>query len=482
MKKTLLVCLLPAILLSHMSHAQDKWDLRRCVEYALANNISIRQADVQARLNKLILDQSRLSQIPTLSVGASGAVIAGRQNVNAFTLTNSTYFYNSYSLQSSVNLFNFGSLQNSIQANRYAWQASLASTEKTKNDISLNVANAYLQVLLSKEQAEAAQKKLELSQSQLELTRKQVRTGTLPELNSAELEAQVAQDSSNYISLLGQIQQNVLGLKAYMGLDAGAPFEVDTPPVDQIPVEQLVNLEPETVYALALVNQPQQKADALTIEANRKNVRANKGAMYPTLSLQGSVGTNYSSNNKTATYSNPKYLQTDTLVGYRVAGTNNAVVQDMFSYDVNAKRIPYFNQLDNGFNQYLGLNLNIPIFSNGTLRTNYNRSKLNLRNAELQRDQDNLTLKNNIYQAYTAASIALQKYEANKISLDATGKSADFARKRYAVGMLNTIDLLTNENNFFNAKINLLSSRYDYVFKMKVLEFYKGLGIKLTKD
>jgi len=112
---------------------------------------------------------------------------------------------------------------------------------------------------------------------------------------------------------------------------------------------------------------------------------------------------------------------------------------------------------------------------------NYAKSKLTLRNQELQRDQDNLTLKQNIYQAYTAAMTALQKFEANKITVTASGKSADYAQKRYGVGMLNTIDLLTNQNNFFNAKINLLSSQYDYVFKMKVLEFYKGLGIKLSK-
>ena len=160
-------------------------------------------------------------------------------------------------------------------------------------------------------------------------------------------------------------------------------------------------------------------------------------------------------------------------------GTGAAILQDVYKFDTVTPRIPYFEQLNNGFNQFVGLSLNIPIFNNGTLRTNYSRSKLNLRNAELQRDQNNLTLKNNIYQAYPAASTALQKFEANKISLAAASKSADYARKRYAVGMLNTIDLLTNENNFFNAKINLLSSQYDYVFKMKLLEFYKGQGIKL---
>ncbi|HMI64020.1 MAG TPA: TolC family protein, partial [Puia sp.] len=151
-------------------------------------------------------------------------------------------------------------------------------------------------------------------------------------------------------------------------------------------------------------------------------------------------------------------------------------------YTISNVRTPYFSQLNQFFSQNLGLNLNIPILNNGILRTNYAKSKLNLRNQELQRDQDNLTLKENIYQAFTAAVTAQQKLEANRITVAATQKSSDYAQKRYGVGMLNTIDLLTNENNFFNAKINLLSSQFDYVFKMKVLEFYKGLGIKLSKE
>ena len=480
MNKLLLVWLLPMFLLSHMSRAQDKWDLTRCVNYALANNISVKQADVQARLTKLTYDQSRLSQIPTLGVGASAGLNSGRsQNPNSFSLSTVTYFYNSYSVQSNVQLFNFFSLRNAIQANHYSWQASLATSEKTKNDISLNVANAYLQVLLAAEQAEAARAKLQLSQSQLEITRKQVKAGTLPELNAAELESQVAQDSSNYINLFGNIQQNVLTLKAYMGLDAGSPFDVDTPPVDAIPVEKMSDVQPEAVYAMALANQPQQKADALQIQSARSSMKSYKGAMYPNFTLSGSLSSSYVSLNSQA----PQYFTYVDTIG-RVVGSNTKVVTDQavgISGYAKVKASPYFTQLDQNFSQNVGLNVSIPIFNGGIQRTNYAKSKLNLRNAELQRDQDNLTLKQNIYQAYTAALTALQKFEANKITVAASGKSADYAQKRYGVGMLNTIDLLTNQNNFFNAKINLLSSQYDYVFKMKVLEFYKGLGIKLSK-
>jgi outer membrane protein len=233
------------------------------------------------------------------------------------------------------------------------------------------------------------------------------------------------------------------------------------------------------VYATALINQPLQKADALQIESARKYVSATKGARWPTVALGGNLGTNYVSN-ATDPILSSRQIVTDTLKALRVSGTSDWIVQDGVTKFLTRKT-PYFRQLDNYFNQYVGLNISIPILNNGTLRTNYSKSKLNLRNAELQREQDNLNLKNNIYQAYTAAMTALHKFEANKITADATAKSADYAQKRYGVGMLNTVDLLINQNNYFNAKINLLYSQYDYVFKMKVLEFYKGLGIKLSK-
>ena len=477
--KKLLLWLLPLSLISYMSLAQEKWDLTRCVNYALANNISIKQADVQARLSRLTFDQSKLSQIPTLSLSTAVGVNSGNAlNQTTYTIDNQTFVNNNWALQTSVVLFNGFNLKNVIASNRYAWQAALAVTDKTRNDVSLNVANAYLQVLLAGEQAETGRAKLQLSQSQLEITRKQVNAGTLPELNAAELASQVAQDSSNYISLTGTVQLNVLQLKAYMGLDAATPFEVDTPPVENIPIENIESLQPEAVYATALINQPLQKADALQIESARKYVSATKGARWPTVALGGNLGTNYVSNATDPILSSAS-LGTDTLKTLRVAGTSNWIVQDGVRYQF--RKTPYFRQLDNYFNQYVGLNISIPILNNGTLRTNYSKSKLNLRNAELQREQDNLNLKNNIYQAYTAAVTAQHKYEANKVTAEATAKSADYAQKRYGVGMLNTVDLLINQNNYFNAKINLVYAQYDYVFKMKVLEFYKGLGIKLSK-
>jgi outer membrane protein len=479
-----LLLLSTGILLGSSGYAQDstgtrampdKWDLRHCVDYAVANNISVKQSDVQARLSKLTLDQSKWNRIPTLGFGFGAGINSGRsQNPTNYTLSTLTYNYNNYGVQSSVNVFNFFSLQNTIAANKLSWQAAMANSDKLKNDISLNVANAYLQVLLADEQTNAARLQLRLSQSQLDITRKQVKAGSLPELNAAELEAQVAQDSANFISLQGTVVQNVLTLKAYMGLDASVLFEVATPPVGSIPIEKIEDLQPEAVYSMALYNQPLQKMDLLQVASAQKMVKANKGALYPTFTISGSLGANYVNNAEEPIISSGQTIEVP--IG-KVYGTNTPVVYDQTYY--NYKKTPYFSQLNQNFSQGIGLNINVPIFSNYNLRTNYEKSKLNLRNTELQRDQDNLTLKQNIYQAYTSALTARQKFEANKISVAATQKSFEYAQKRYNVGMLNTIDLLTNQNNFFNAKINALSSEYDYVFKMKVLEFYKGMGIKL---
>lgn len=475
-KKLLLFLPIP-VLLTLTANAQDKWDLKRCVEYAVTNNISVKQADVQARLAKLTLDQSRLSQIPTLNAGVSAGINSGRfQNPTTYVLETQTTFQSGLSLQSSVTLFNGFYLQRMIRANRYSWQALLASSEKLKNDISLNVADAYLQVLLDNQTAATSLLQLQLSQNQLELTRKQVRAGTLPELNAAELESQVAQDSSTYISSKSTASQAVLNLKAYMDLDAATPFEVDTPPVDKIPIEQLADLQPDAVYAIALTHQPLQKMDALQIQSAQETVRAMNGARYPAVTLYGSLSTYYLNTPV------PSAIQYGTIVDTvgHVAGSGTPVTNPEPLYKfVDTKAPGYFTQINNYFAQQVGINVSIPILNNGSLRTNYEKSKLNLRNQELQRDQDNLTLKNNIYQAYALAVAALEKFEAQKITLAATAKSYDYAQKRYNVGMSNTIDLLTNKNNYFSAQVNLLYDQYDYVFKMKVLEYYKGMGIRL---
>jgi outer membrane protein len=479
-KLFLVVWMIPGLLLSTMSRAQDKWDLKRCVEYAVANNISIKQADVQARLAALTFQQSRLAQLPTLNFNGSAGYSSGRnQDPTTFGLTTISYAFNQYSLQSGINFFNFNNLKYNRQGSQYAWQAANAATEKLINDVSLNVANAYLPFLLSVETSKTAENQLKQSQAQLAITRKQVAAGSLPELNAAELESQVAQDSSSYITAVSNIQQNVLNLKAYMSIDAAQPFELATPSVDQIPIESLAELQPEMVYTMALHNQPQQKADAFQIQAALKYVAAAHAATLPTFSLFGSLATNATNQTFELAGVNPLPPPAQPVGYANVSGTHYDVFSTVGGFNYIYDKQGYFSQLNQDFRQQIGIQLNIPILNGGNLKISYARSKENLRNYQLQQQLDNLNLKENIYQAYNLSFAALQKFEANKKTVEATQRSSDYANKRYSVGMLNTIDLLTQQNNYYNAQINLLYSQFDYVFKMKVLEFYKGMGIKL---
>ncbi|HTB53476.1 MAG TPA: TolC family protein [Ferruginibacter sp.] len=462
--------------------AQEKWDLRHCVDYALANNISIKQTDVQAKIAQLQYKENKLSQYPAANFTGDGAYNSGRnQDPTTFSLITQSYLSAGFQLQTSANIFNWYSKQNSIIASRWEADAAKASVDKLKNDIVLSVANAYLQILLSKAQQNIALLQLHLSEAQLSNTKKLVAAGSLPELNAAELEAQVATDTANYINAKGAVDQNVLVLKSYMNVDAATPFDVDSPPAELIPIESFADLQPEDVYNLAIVNLPQQRVNEFKLKAAQKDADAAKDAMYPTLAAFGTLNSSYL-DYKTALYDPIIVGYNPTPYSVNVGGTSYTVQSPIITNGNKigyAKSDPFGTQLSDNFRQSAGLSLTIPIFSGWSLHGAWEQSKLNTRNLELQKDADNQTLKQNIYQAYNAAVVAMEKFNASKKTVDASQRTFDFSQKRYDVGMIGTFELITNQNNLFTAKLQYVQDQFDYVFKMKVLEFYKGQGLKL---
>jgi outer membrane protein len=316
--------------------------------------------------------------------------------------------------------------------------------------------------------------------SQLEQVRKQVKAGAVPELNAVELEAQLATDSAAYIAARSTYQQNLIMLKAVINLDMAVPFEIATPDVKTIPVESLADLQPEVVYSLALANQPLQKANQLRYQAALKNIDAAKGAMFPILSAFGSIGSRYSS----AFPDQENILLTptgknDTIGSVEIApGVIRYTVRPEFS--ASAPNIPFGRQVfDVSMSQAIGLNLSIPIFRNRQLKTGYERAKLNAEGFRLQSEQDNLTLKQDIYVAYTNAVNAQQRYLAATKGVEASEKAFEFSQKRYNAGLLSSLELITNQNNVYRTRLDAVAAQYEFVFRMKLLEFYKGQGIKL---
>ncbi|MBI1343013.1 MAG: TolC family protein [Terrimonas sp.] len=458
--------------------AQEKWDLRKCVEYALNNNISIRQSDIQAQIQSLTYKESKFSQIPSLNFGTSAGVNTGRsidRTTNQFTTE--SIFYNGFSLQSNVDIFNWFSKKNGIAGNRLQAEAAVASVQKLKDDISLNVAATYLQALLAKEQVNLSRLQIEQTLSQIDNTEKLVNAGSLPELNLAELQSQLAQDSLTLVTAIGTEVKSLLLLKATLNIDAGTAFDITTPPVEKIPVDPIAELQPEAVYQLALVNLPQQRVNTLKLQSARKFAEAAKGNLYPSISMGGSIQTNYSNLRNQYRVTGVNFIKNDTIG--LVQGSNTPVIAPNYqvAYDFFSKQ--YGRQISDNLSNNVSINLSVPIFNGRSARTNLEKQRLNVKNLALQQELDNRNLKQDIYNAYTDAITALQKFNAADKAVAAAEKALNYSRKRYEVGLLNSIDLITNQNNLFRANINKLSARFEYVFKMKVLEFYKGQGIKL---
>lgn len=480
MKNGIVVSTLFCILGSQSIFAQDTWSLKRAVQYALDNNISVKQADVQARLAALDLKQSRLMQIPSANISASTGVNAGRSidpTTNQFTTT--LLLSAGFNVSSAMTVFNFFSIKNNIEGNRLDNEAAKMNVQKIRNDVAINVATAYLLVLVSQEQSNIAKLTASLTAQNLENTRKRVEAGALPELNLAELEAQLALDSSNLINASNTVKQNILQLKAVLSLDAGEEMVIEAPPLEDIPVVPLAELQPASVYADAVKNLPQQKVNELRVQAAGKYVKAARGQMYPSFSLFAGLGSNYA-NNKVPSVTQVPNGKLDTTGAFiDIGGTLYDVIAPGFNTVVTSNRIPFTTQFSDNFRQNIGIQMNIPLFNNGTARTAWQRSKLNVTSLELQRDLDLLTLKQDIYEAYNDASTALQRYMAGQKSVQTAEKAYNFAQKRYELGLLSTIDLLTNQNNLNRARVELAQAQVDYVFKLKLLEFYRGQGIKV---
>ena len=461
-----------------------KWDLKECIDYAIEHNISVKQADIQARIASLQLQQARLNKLPTANFstgigGQLGTSIDKTTNV----YTDAQAIYQNFQFSGSMQLYNFGRLKYSVASQTFNVQAALQDIAKVSNDASLNIATYYLQVLSAKEQIKISETEINQTQEQISATEKKVEAGSLPELNLAEMQAQLATDSSNLVGAKTNYDQSLLMLKGILNLDATLPLEIEEPIVSSIPIEPIGSLMPEPLYLIALNNQPTQIGNEFRIKAAEKNVLASKAALYPSLGL----GLNLSSN----FYNSLKQYNGYTITG---ASPTGAYVVDKNGNQLSVLSPDYTllqsqrsfsqlwegwgDQIKNNFGQGIGLSVTVPIFNNGQARIEYEQSKLSLKNAALQKEQANLRLKQDIYTAYTNAINALQKLEAGKKSEETSEKAYTYALKRYQNGLLATIDLLTNQNNLLRARMQQVANEFDYVFKMKLLEFYKGQGFK----
>jgi outer membrane protein len=474
------ILLIPVLFNQICATAQDAdWTLQRAVQYALDHNISIQQNELNRRLEKLTLQQNQLSQLPSINLSTGYGRSFGRSidpTSNQF-VDGSSYDFMSLSGSADVLLFGWFQRRNRITQSKYNLQAAGKELEQLQNDISLNVATGYLRILLAKEQVKINEQQVALSEQQLGQTRSFADAGRVPELNVAQLEAQLAGDSSNLIAALTEYNSAILDIKALLNLDFDVPFEA----VVQEDIEtdfDNVHISPDEIYAAALSRMPVISGARLRLQAAQKGHAAAKGGLWPQLAISAQAGTNYSTLNK----------------DYTLTGATVNPVQGTYAFDSSRNDIlpiyqttpvfttntlPLGKQLDNNFRQTVSLGINIPLFNGWQAQTAAKQAKINMLTQQLSVDQVELKLKQDVYKAHNDAKNALQKYYATVRAADAAKRAHEFAQKRNELGLTNTVEYLVIQNNWYRAEANMASAKYDLIFKLKVIDFYLGKELKL---
>jgi outer membrane protein len=452
--------------------SQEEWTLDRCIEYALENNIRIRQQTISTQVSENNFKQSKIDIYPNLNASASHGISFGRaldQTTYQFT-DDQTVQSSNMSLSSNVTLFNGFLKHSTIKQNEFNFQAELKDLERLKNDISLNIAAAYLQILFNKEFLEVSKSQLEITSLQVDRTRMLVDAGSVPMGTLLEMQAQEASEEVQVINAENQLDLSYLTLMQILDLDLSQPFAIVIPEIESISEEDLLSNTAD-IYETALAIQPQIKGSEYRLKSAETFVKVAKAYRSPRLSLSANYGSGYSDIRQRITGVDVISEQIGTTVG------GDAV----FAPRVNPifASYPFFDQLKDNASTSLFLSLSIPIFNNRQITTNIKNAELGVLNSKLELEFTKKALYEDITRSYTDALAAIKKFNASEKALTAMEESFKYTNEKYELGLVNAVDFSVAKNQLLRTQSELLHSKYDFIFKTNILNFYRGRPIKI---
>lgn len=470
----IVITLIPFLLFSQTEN--KPWTLQQCIEHALKNNIQIKQNKLNEQLAEATLLQSKAQMLPGLNANISNSYNNGKK-VDPFTnqfITGDWIQTQNYSLSANVTLFGGFQTLNTIKQAHYDLMANQQDVLRIQNDISLNIVSAYLQILFAEELLTSAQNQLAVTNLQVERIKKMVEAGTLPKSNLLDIQAQQAIEELNVVNAENNLNLASLNLIQMLNLDTIKNFRISRPEIS-IENETIIGVTPSQVYDAALTHQPEIKGAELRLKSAEKGIAIARGAMFPRLDISASYGTGYSGASKD--YGLPVFS------GYVPNGSitsgGDTVYEPNFIYDLNPPVTPFKTQIDNNLNRSVGFFLTIPLFNNFQTQTAITRAKIVKENAVLTLQLEKNTLRQKIQQAYNDAQAALKKYLASKKATQAMEESFRYMDQKYTLGAATSVEYNDSKNKLIKAKSDLLQAKYDYIFKLKVLDFYQGKPITL---
>jgi len=426
------------------SNAQQTWDLQQCIDYALENNISIKQQKANTDYYGNELKQAKNNRLPSVSGNLSNSYNLGRSLQSDNTYANFNSNQTSGSLSANLTLLNGLALKKSIDMAGYNLKASLEDLQKAKDDICLNVAADYLQILLSQELVQVAKDQLQVTSLQIERTRKLVNAGSLAKGSLLEIEAQYAQEELNLVNQQNALQLDYLNLYQLLELPATEEFKVLSPDLPVLSANRAM-LNSTEVFRNAVEVRPEIKSAEFKLKSSEEQVGIAKASLYPTIGL----GFDYYN------YYNNKY-------------------NDLFG-----DKISFSDQLKNNDQYNVALNMSIPIFNKYQNRTQVKNAEIQVVTQELELQSAKNVLRKEIEQAYTNSLAALKKYMASNKAVESMQEAFRYTEEKFNVGMVNSVEYNQAKNNLTKARSDLAQAKYDYIFRTKILDFYNGIPIEL---
>lgn len=463
------------VCLSWIAHSQEVWTLDRCIQYAIENSLSVKQTVVasdEAQINQRVANQGRY---PFVDGSTSYNLSFGRQidpTTNDFL--NQSFGNQGFSVSASATLFNGGRITNEIKRAQVNKQVAMLDVEQIKNDLALDVALAFIQILFAQENLSNAQKSLDLINSQLEQMDHLIDAGNRPKNARLDLVAQAAQNEQLVVTAQNNIDIAYLGLKQLLQLDDSYDMVIEAPDLP-VPTEyEVESASTPVVYRQALEWQPSIKAGELRRQNAEIGVAIARSNLLPTFGIGGSIGSNWSSS-----------ARTFEEVGTRLQSQQFFVNGEPFNVEfetpvLEESKINYPDQINQNLGYGFGLRINVPIYGQGRNKGMLDLARLEVVRSDIANEQVKNQLKTDVQRAVTDLKAARKNYDAALSTAEARRVAFEDTEKRFSLGVSNSFEYISAQNARDQAEVSLIIAKYDYIFKSKVLDYYQGKRITLN--
>ncbi|HPR32748.1 MAG TPA: TolC family protein [Prolixibacteraceae bacterium] len=435
------IILIAAGLFCLQGQAQEKWSLQKCIDYALANNIVIKQYQINTEYRENLLQQSKNDRLPDLSANVSQGFSFGRSLTIDNTYDNYTSANTGVSASTSMLLWRGGTLNHTIRQRDFELKSSLEDLQKAKDDITLSIASGYLEILFAKELLKVAEAQVEQTLQQIERTRSLIEAGKVAEGALLEIQSQKAREELDVVNRQNNLQIAYLNLAQILELEDYTQFDIEIPQLPELKA-QAGMASAVSVYQNAVEKRPEIKSAGYQLQSFESQLKVAEGSLLPSLSF-------------------------------------SAGFYDQYLNTTQADVPGFIDQITDNHRESVGLNLNIPIFSRFQNKTNIANAKLQMKNQELQLEGAKKDLRRQIEQAYTNALAALNRFNASQVAVKSMQESFRYIEEKFNVGRVTSVEYNDAKTKLAVAESDRIQAKYDFIFRSKILDFYNGIPIEL---